>query len=155
LTLVFVASSVLGAVPRATADESAPTADLAVLGPLMSVFQFGTTAGIPLTCNVVSTYATAGIGQSGLGSQAEPLIDFLRELNEACGTFAPQATAQVVAFRSALTALTGLNPTVNQVLEALAQGADQFGTTYGSAIAPFGDTAIEFAATIRWFKGAG
>jgi hypothetical protein len=49
--------------------------------------------------------------------------------------------------------LAVVNPTLNPVIEALANGAAQAGTSFADSLGPFAPTMMQSATFIRFFEG--
>jgi hypothetical protein len=135
----------------AGASESASRTSTAVVAPLLEMFVFGNTIGLPLACTDAGSVVSIIGAETGSSKGLSPL---LVELDSECGQLSTQGN---VYLNQAITESQGLaliNPVVNPLIAALASGFSTVGTQYGSDIAPFGPTVAGLGGTVAFFEGS-
>ena len=122
----------------------------AVVTPLLEMFNFGDTIGLPLACadsgSVVSIIGT----QFKADAATSPLVT---QLDVECSQLASQGSQflQEAIVRSQSLAL--INPVVDPVIADLSTGLSTVGTQYGPSLAPFGPTVAGLGGTVAFFEG--
>lgn len=124
----------------------------AVVGPLLDLFYFGATIGIPLVCDTTAGTVGSGFqefGASDPGNQAAgPVLQGCAVFSEQGGAFVEQGKVAQAPFAAQF------NPVANPVVAQLGTAVTEFGTTYDAALAPFGETVTGFGATIGFLQGS-
>ncbi len=139
---------------RTAAPAAAPTADgdrMAVVGPLLDFFYFGSSIGAPVFCGAVSASLGSGFQEFGAVEQGNLLVD---GIDQGCGAFSEQGTAFVEQGKAAQAPYAQqVNPVLNPVIEQFATAVSDFGATFEPALAPFGPTVAGSGNTIRFLLG--
>lgn len=120
---------------------SASSEDVAVIGPLLKVFSFGSRVGMPLLCNVGSANLATVLAPAGVS----PLI---ATIAESCVTFGNQGSEALIALDLQLRSLAAANPVLVPAIQAL---ADVFNNLGASGL-PFADSVIALGQLIRYFS---
>lgn len=150
--LVFGVTTVLvtgawAAPASATAVSNAGnsnTSSPAVVGPLLDLFSFGDTVGMPLACD-----ATASL-ISVTATNASPVAT---ELSSECAQLSQVGETWLQQAQSESSGLVLVNPVADPAIAALASAVQTTGTNYGSSLAPFGPTVAGLGGTIAFFEG--
>ncbi|GAA0617586.1 hypothetical protein GCM10009547_19820 [Sporichthya brevicatena] len=142
------------ATPASAAPAAAPTADgdrMAVVGPLLDFFYFGSSIGAPVFCGAVSASLGSGFQEFGAVEQGNLLVD---GIDQGCAAFSEQGTAFVEQGKAAQAPYAQqVNPALNPVIEQFATAVGDFGATFEPALAPFGPTVAGSGNTIRFLLG--
>lgn len=139
------------AITTSTSDSSGGGSSTAVVTPLLEMFVFGNTIGLPLACN------DAGSVVSIIGAQTQSskvLSPLLVELDKSCGQFSTQGNGYLQQAIAESRALLLLNPVVDPFIADLAGGLTTIGTQYGPSLSPFGPTVAGLGGTVAFFEGA-
>jgi hypothetical protein len=151
LTAALAALSLLAAWSApATAQESTSGSSAAVITPLLRLFDFGDTVGMPLACNLASSVVSIAGNQAGASQAASPIVGEIvtqcADLSAKGHTYLQQAVAQSQQ-------LTFINPILNPLIAAMASSVQTAGSNYGPSLAPIGPTIAGLGGTIAFFEG--
>jgi hypothetical protein len=123
----------------------------AVVGPLLDFFSFGDNIGLPLVCGTAAAGVGDGAAQYGFAQEASTLID---AIDNFCSTASTDGADYIAEGQATDSPLAGFNPVANPMLQSTGSSVSEFGTTYGTALAPFGPTIAGLGGTIEWFEGS-
>ncbi|HWF16313.1 MAG TPA: hypothetical protein VG244_09055 [Acidimicrobiales bacterium] len=146
----FVAFSPAGA-------SSAPTGNTgnsgngAIITPLLQLFEFGNTVGLPLLCSDAGSIVSIIGSQTGGASVSSKLVT---ELDSQCNQLATKGGNYLQQAISESRALTLLNPVVDPLIADLSKGLNLVGTQDGGSLAPFGPTVAGLGGTVAFFEGS-
>ncbi|HEX3796874.1 MAG TPA: hypothetical protein VHV57_20435 [Acidimicrobiales bacterium] len=144
-------------VPGAASAASAGTSNgdsgssAAVVTPLLEFFEFGNTIGTPLICSDAGSVVSIIGVQGGAGKVSTPLVN---ELNSLCARVATQGNGYLTQGVTESAALSPINPVVDPLIAALANGFNSVGTDYGPSLSPFGPTVAGLGGTVAFFEGS-
>ena len=123
----------------------------AVVTPLLKMFAFGNSIGLPLMCSDAGSIVSILGSQTGGTAVSSKLVTELdgqcQQLSSKGGVYLQQAIAQSRA-------LTLINPAVNPLIAALATALTTTGTQEGAALSPFGPTVAGLGGTVTFFEGS-
>jgi hypothetical protein len=155
--LVAVAALACAAVepaPSAGADPStngtAP-ATAAGLTPLLRILDFGAAIGLPLACNLVTSFVTAGAAQLHQGHAVSGIVT---QILDQCNALSEAGDASLHQAIDQSKSLTLIDPVLNPVIAALATGSHSIGADHAAAVAPFGPTIDGLGGTLAFFEGS-
>jgi hypothetical protein len=146
-----VVAGLLAVLPAgaASADQSPPQA--AVVSPTLAMMDFGDTVGFGLMCQTgISIVSAAGAQIPGAATSLAPLIS---RLDQGCNEMSAAGDTFLKSAERGVGPLAALNPAVNPVIEILANGAAQAGTSFADSLGPFAPTMVQSATFIRFFEG--
>jgi hypothetical protein len=152
---VAVLSSVVVLSPAGA--TSAPTGNTgnsgsgAVITPLLQLFEFGNTVGLPLLCSDAGSVISIIGTQTGGASASSKLVT---ELDSQCNELATKGGNYLQEAISKSRALTLLNPAVNPLIADLSKAFKLAGTQYAGSLAPFGPTVAGLGGTVAFFEGS-
>ncbi len=123
----------------------------AVVTPLLKMFEFGNTIGLPLACSdagsIVSIIGTQTGGAKVTSKLVTELDSQCSELSAKGGTYLQQAITQSRA-------LSLLNPAVDPLIADLSTALSTAGTEFGPSLSPFGPTVAGLGGTVTFFEGS-
>lgn len=123
----------------------------AVVTPLIKMFEFGNSIGLPLMCSDTGSIVSILGSQVGGTAVSSKLVTELdsqcQQLSAKGGDYLQQAMAQSRA-------LTLINPVVNPLIAALATALSTTGTQEGPEMSPFGPTVAGLGGTVTFFEGS-
>lgn len=123
----------------------------AVVTPLLKMFEFGNSIGLPLMCADAGSIVSILGSQTGGTAVSSKLVTELdsqcQELSSKGGGYLQQAIAQSQA-------LTLINPVVNPLIASLATALNTTGTQEGAELSPFGPTVAGLGGTVAFFEGS-
>jgi hypothetical protein len=123
----------------------------AVVTPLLEFFEFGNSIGTPLLCSDAGSVVSIIGVEGGAGAVSTPLVN---ELNSLCTSFVSQGNGYLQQAITESSSLSLINPVVDPLLAALANGLNTVGTQYGPSLAPFGPTVAGLGGTVAFFEGS-
>lgn len=122
-----------------TAAPPAPT-EVAVVGPLLRVFAFGSRVGMPLLCSVAASALASQVPDPNVASVITTVVT-------SCIEFGSEGDVALRAMSEQLSALSAANPAVNPLVHAL---ADAFNTA-GSEDVPFAESLVALGTLVSFF----
>ena len=125
--------------------------NVAIITPTLGFFSFGATFGGPIMC-FMGTSAVGSIGRGAGASQVSNEVG--KAATPYCSSGPNRFGDGMAELDGRLGPLTAINPVVNPVLDAMAEGSRDFATSHGSTIAPFGPSAYQMGAFFEYFKGS-
>jgi hypothetical protein len=135
----------------ASASPSVSVQSTAVVTPLLTLFQFGDTVGVPEGCQTALTAAAAVVAQAKASQQFSPIA---AQIGDQCQSISSQGSTFIQQGIAASQSASALNALLNPVL---ANGINTLGTV-GSAPgvqdSPFGPTIAGLGQTITFFEGS-
>jgi hypothetical protein len=141
-----------GSASAATTDSNAGSgSSAAVVTPLLEFFEFGNTIGTPLLCSDAGSVVSIIGVQGGADALSTPLVN---QLNTLCTNFASEGNGYLQQAITESQSLSLINPVVNPLIAALANGFDTVGTEYGPSLSPFGPTVAGLGGTVAFFEGS-
>jgi hypothetical protein len=149
-TLVGTWGAPASAAGTATTTTTSAGSSAAVVTPLLDMFVFGNTIGLPLACS------DAGSVVSIIGAQTQSskvLSPLLVELDKDCGQLSSQGNGYLEQAIAKSEALSLINPLVDPFIADLAGGLTTTGTQYGPSLSPFGPTVAGLGGTVAFFEG--
>jgi hypothetical protein len=132
------------ALPSQSATAQSDSGSAAVVTPLLQVFEFGDTTGLPLACDAAASVASNVAAASPIATE---LVTQCQALSQRGDGLLQQAITQSRG-------LTLINPTVDPVIAMLATPLQAVGTNYGPSLSPFGPTVAGLGGTIAFFEGS-
>jgi hypothetical protein len=130
--------------------DSGNGSSAAVVTPLLQSGEFGDTVGFPLACSDAGSVISI-IGASTSAKTVSPLVD---ELDAQCSQLSTQGSGRLQQAIAESQSLTLINPLVNPLIAALANGFTTVGTQDASLLAPFGPTVAGLGGTVAFFEGS-
>jgi hypothetical protein len=131
----------------APAGNSGNSGSSAVVTPLLKMFAFGNSIGLPLACSDAGSIVSIIGSQTGGTAVSSKLVTELdsqcQQLSSKGGDYLQQAMAQSRA-------LTLINP----LISALATALSTVGTQEGPEMSPFGPTVAGLGGTVTFFEGS-
>jgi hypothetical protein len=135
----------------APAGNTGNSGSSAVVTPLLKMFEFGNSIGLPLMCSDAGSIVSIIGSQTGGTAVSSKLVTELdsqcQQLSSKGGDYLQQAIAQSRA-------LTLINPAVNPLIAALATALSTVGTQEGPEMSPFGPTVAGLGGTVTFFEGS-
>lgn len=122
----------------------------AVVTPLLDMFEFGDTVGLPLLCSDAGSIVSIFGAQSGTAAATSPIVT---QLDDECSQLASQGSSSLQQAISESQSLELINPYVDPLIGDLSTGLNTVGTQYGSSLAPFGPTVAGLGGTVAFFEG--
>jgi hypothetical protein len=122
-----------------------------LITPLLELFEFGNTVGLPLLCSDAGSVVSIIGTQTGGASLSSKLVT---ELDTQCDQLAAKGAGSLQQAISESRALTLLNPVVDPLIANLSQGLNLVGTQYAGSLAPFGPTVAGLGGTVAFFEGS-
>jgi hypothetical protein len=126
------------------------SSNAAVVTPLLDMFDFGDTIGLPLACSDTGSVVSIIGANTQTSAATSPLVT---QLDVECAQLAAQGDTYL---RQAITesrSLALINPYVDPLIAALSTGFSTVGTQYGPSLAPFGPTVAGLGGTVAFFEG--
>lgn len=146
----IVAFSPVGA-SSASTGNTGNTGKGAVITPLLELFEFGNTVGLPLLCSDAGSIISIIGTQTGGASVSSKLVT---ELDSQCNELATKGGNYLQQAISESRALTLLNPAIDPLIADLSKGVNLVGTQYAGSLAPFGPTVAGLGGTVAFFEGS-
>ena len=150
-SIVFLSPAGASSSTTANSGNTGTTGSGALITPLLELFEFGNTIGLPLACSdagsVVSIIGTQTGGSAAASALVTQLDSLCAQLSSKGGDELQQAIAQSRA-------LSLLNPVVNPLIATLAKALNTVGTNYEGSLSPFGPTVAGLGGTVTFFEGS-
>ena len=127
------------------------TSSAAVLTPLLQMFEFGNSIGLPLACSDAGSIVSIIGNQTGGASVASKLVT---ELDSQCSELAAKGGMYLQQAMAQSRALSLLNPVVDPLIADLSKALSTVGTQYGTSLSPFGPTVAGLGGTVTFFEGS-
>jgi hypothetical protein len=137
--------------PSGNSGNTGNTGSSAVVTPLLKLFEFGNTVGLPLLCSDAGSIVSILGTQTGGAKISSKLVT---ELDGQCNELASKGGNYLQQAISQSRALTLINPVVNPLIANLGKGLNMVGTQYGGSLAPFGPTVAGLGGTVAFFEGS-
>ena len=137
--------------PGSASAASPSGSSAAVVTPLLEFFEFGNSIGTPLVCSDAGSVLSIVGVQAGAGAVSTPLVN---ELNSLCAKLGSAGSTYIQQGITESESLSMINPIVNPLLAALANGFNTVGTQYGPSLSPFGPTVAGLGGTVAFFEGS-
>ena len=152
-------SPVLGWIGPAAADSGSSTNSgntgsgnsAAVVTPLLDMFSFGNTIGLPLACSDAGSVVSIVGAQTNSSQSVSPLVG---QLDSQCSQLASEGEGYLQQAIAESQGLTMINPLADPLIGEVATGLTTLGTQYGSSLAPFGPTVAGLGGTVAFFEGS-
>ena len=143
----------LGAAPAIAARSASPGASpppkrAALVSPLLAIFGFGASVGVPEVCDVARGGVANATTAAGVSKQLAPVLVALAGI---CSQLSSNGTAFVKAFQTQVAPLAVINPVANLFINRVADLLVSVGTSQAKTIAPFGPTVATLGSTVRFF----
>jgi hypothetical protein len=123
----------------------------AIVDPLLEMFEFGNTVGLPLACTDVGSVVSI-IGAATNSSKT--LSPITVQLDKECGELSAEGNAYLQQAMVESQGLSLINPLINPVIADLADGFSTIGTQYGPELSPFGPTVVGLGGMVAFFEGS-
>jgi hypothetical protein len=143
----FAAGTTSAGATTTTTDGSST----AIVTPLLKMFVFGNTIGLPLACTDAGSVVSIVGAQTGASKELSPL---LVELDKNCSQLSSQGNGYLQQAIAQSQALSMINPLVDPFIVDLANGLTTIGTQYGPSLSPFGPSVAGLGGTVAFFEGA-
>lgn len=127
------------------------TGSAGIVTPLLKLFEFGNTLGLPLACSDAGSVISIVGSQTGGAAASSKLVT---ELDTLCNQLSSEGGKYLQQAIAESRALALLNPLIDPLIADLAQGLSTIGTQYGSSLAPFGPTIAGLGGTVTFFEGS-
>jgi hypothetical protein len=148
---VAVAAVAITAIPLGAAFATPAQAEgPAVVDPMLTIFRFGATFGIPTGCPLLTAAGLDVARRFGADAQFSPIVT---QINTGCDEMAVAFGDYIDQGKKAATALSFINEFANPAIGQVATAVSGFGTDYGDVVAPFGNTVAGLGGTINFFQG--
>jgi hypothetical protein len=138
------------AVADPSSDGTAP-ATVAGVTPLLHILDFGTAIGMPLACNLVTSFISAGASEL---HAAKSVSGVITQIIDECTTLSQHGDAALQQAIAQTQSMTLINPVLNPVIAAMATGTHTVGADNATAVAPFGPTIDGLGGTLAFFEGS-
>ncbi len=125
-------------------------ASAAGVTPLLKMFEFGDTFGLPLACSDAGSVVSIIGAESGSSQGISPLVT---QLDSQCSQLSSEGSGYLQQAIAESQGLALINPAVNPLIAALSGGLTTTGTQEGPAISPFGPTVAGLGGTVAFFEG--
>jgi len=139
--------------PAQSATASGNTgsgASAAAVTPLLNMFEFGDTLGLPLACSDAGSVVSIIGTETGSSKGLSPLV---QQLDGQCNQLSAKGSGYLQQAIAESRGLALINPAVNPLIADLAGGLTTTGTQEGPALAPFGPTVAGLGGTVAFFEG--
>ena len=151
----MTAAAGLIALPSASADSgnsgnTGSGASAAGVTPLLNMFEFGDTFGLPLACSDAGSVVSIIGAESDSSQSISPLVV---QLDSQCSQLSSEGSGYLQQAIAESQGLALINPAVNPLITALSGGLTTTGTQEGPALAPFGPTVAGLGGTVAFFEG--
>jgi hypothetical protein len=150
-SLGFLASAPAAHATPAPAAGNASAGSTAIITPLLNLFDFGVTVGIPEGCNTTTATINAGAAYFHANAQVTPLLNII---GDQCTKMAQVFDGYLQQGITASQKYSYLNPYINPGIAAFATGLQDLGTNYADALAPFGPTIAGLGQSATFFEGS-
>ena len=150
ILLAFGPASGADASSGNSGNTGSGSSNAAVVTPLLDMFDFGDTIGLPLACSDAGSIVSIIGANTQTSAATSPLVT---QLDVECAQLAAQGDTYL---RQAITesrSLALVNPYVDPLIAALSTGFSTVGTQYGPSLAPFGPTVAGLGGTVAFFEG--
>jgi hypothetical protein len=141
-------SSPAGADP--SGDGTSP-ASAAGLTPLLRILDFGSAIGMPLACNLVTSFVSAGATEFHAANAVSGVIT---QIIDQCTTLSQSGDKALQQAITRSQGLTLINPVLNPVITGMATGSHVVGSGNATSVAPFGPTIDGLGGTLAFFEGS-
>ncbi len=125
-------------------------ASAAGVTPLLNMFEFGDTIGLPLACSDAGSVVSIIGAESDSSQSISPLVV---QLDSQCSQLSSEGSGYLQQAIAESQGLALINPAVNPLIAALSGGLTTTGTQQGPALAPFGPTVAGLGGTVAFFEG--
>lgn len=149
-TLVAGATTSSDSGNSGNSGNSGSGSSAAGVSPLLKMFEFGNTVGLPLACADTGSIVSIFGAQSGNSELTTPLV---LQLNKECNQLSSEGNGYLQQAMAESQGLTLVNPAVDPLIADLANGFTTVGTQYGSSLGPFGPTVSGLSGTVAFFEG--
>lgn len=150
-TAAAVAIAAVAVVPVGAAFASPAQAEgPAVVDPLLTIFRFGATFGIPTGCQLLTAAGLDVAGRFNAGSDVSPIV---QQINSACDDLGEQSGTYIDQGKAAAAALSFINQFANPAIAQFADAVSGFGADNSELVAPFGTTIAGLGGSINFFQG--
>jgi hypothetical protein len=126
------------------------SSNAAVVTPLLDMFNFGDTIGLPLACSDTGSVVSIIGANTQSTAATSPLVT---QLDVECAQLSAQGSTYLQQAITESRSLALINPYVNPLIAALSTGFSTIGTQYGGSLAPFGPTVAGLGGTVAFFEG--
>ena len=151
-TVVGVATASAGDPPQGAvaSGNTGGSASAAAVTPLLDMFEFGDTLGLPLACSDAASVVSIIGAQTGSSKGVSPLV---QQLDDQCNQLSAKGSDYLQQAIADSRGLALINPLVNPLIADVAGGMTTIGTQEGPALAPFGPTVAGLGGTVAFFEG--
>ncbi len=149
---IGIATTSAGDPPQsaATSGNTGSGASAAGVTPLLNMFEFGDTLGLPLACSDAGSVISIIGAETGSSKGISPLV---QQLDGQCNQLSAKGSDYLQQAIAESRGLVLINPVVNPLIAGLAGGLTTTGTQEGPALAPFGPTVAGLGGTVAFFEG--
>jgi hypothetical protein len=151
LASVLAVSSAGASATGNSGNTGSGTSSAAVLTPLLQMFEFGNSIGLPLACSDAGSVVSIIGNQTGGASVASKLVT---ELDSQCSELAAKGGMYLQQAMTQSRALSLLNPVVDPLIADLSKALSTVGTQFGTSLSPFGPTVAGLGGTVTFFEGS-
>lgn len=123
----------------------------AVITPLLKMFEFGNSIGLPLACSDAGSVVSIIGNQTGGTAVASKLVT---ELDDQCAALSAKGGTYLQQAITQSRALSLLNPVVDPLIADLSKAVGTVGTEFGPSLSPFGPTVAGLGGTVTFFEGS-
>jgi hypothetical protein len=149
--LLLVIGSVAPASAQGSDQPNASGGSAAVISPLLELFDFGATVGLPEGCNTAASVINTGAAAFNATADVAALLN---QMTAACNHMSQIGDQQLQQAIARSQSLTFINPLLNPPIAGLATALQTLGGQYGPAVAPFGPTIAGLGQTVTFFEGS-
>jgi hypothetical protein len=154
----LVVAGGIALVPTAADASTLPTSapatssgSTAVVTPLLNLFAFGDSVGLPEVCQTGLATLSAVVAESNASGQFDPLAN---EIGLECQNFANEGSIYVQDGVAASGQLSFLNPVFDPLVTDGSTALGTLGTAYGAQLSPFGPTIAGLGQTVSFFESS-
>lgn len=149
-SVVTIGTAAFLGTPTAMASPTPGGQSAAVITPLLTLFQFGDTVGIPEGCNTSLSVLEAVLSQSQVADQVSPLLS---QIGAQCQSVSDQGAPLIADGMSAAEPASALNALVNPAIAEGSSTLGNLGSAPGLSTSPFGPTISGLSQSITFFEG--
>ena len=135
---------------QGAAANTGSGASAAAVTPLLNMFEFGDTLGLPLACSDAGSVISIIGTETGSSKGISPLV---QQLDGQCNQLSAKGSGYLQQAIAESRGLALINPAVDPLIADLAGGLTATGTQEGPALAPFGPTVAGLGGTVAFFEG--
>ena len=155
---VVLVAAIIGclgiALPAASASASGGTSSdqsTAVVTPLLNLFEFGDTVGLPEGCQTALTTVSAVVAEADATKQFSPIA---AQIFGQCESISAKGSGLIQEGVTASGSGSAINPLIDPIIQEGSSDLATVGNTPGIATSPFSSTIEGLSQTFAYFEGS-